>query len=246
MNTINLEKDKFENLIRGLSLLKDLCNDIDIRDGVIRQRTNDNTTVFEINLQSLLGNVNIPITSLKQKLELFRIFSGQEVEITVNDKDFQIKSNDCSVKLIYPSLEFMDNKFMSQQELNNIFPISDEDEILKSEISKSRSEKMRIISQAFSTVTIQVIFEGSTAKISAKTQSKDQFADIVEDIVPESEINATSNLVITPFIVDHEGDINFKMYNLKKNICVNEFKTSLSNEIDVNVYSRSSLVDTDK
>ncbi len=231
--------------------MKDICNDVDIRDGMIRQRTNDSATAFEIDLSPILNDLSLPIINLKTKLELFKIFSDQEVEISVHDPDethsqgyFVISDNYSSLEFDGPELDFMDNKFISEEELNNIFVLNEEDLILnvQTEITSTISDRMRVISQGFNVNTVQVIFEGETASISTRTQSKDQFAKIVSGVTTDRVLNCSSSLINTPFIIDHDGDIIFKMYNYPDNICSNQFITTVG-DVDVNVYSRSSLVE---
>ena len=71
---MNLDLTKFGELNRCLTIFKDLCNDVEIRNGFIRQKTNDGSVVFEIDLTSLLGDLNIRFSNLKEKLDLFKVF----------------------------------------------------------------------------------------------------------------------------------------------------------------------------
>jgi len=246
MNTnISLSADKFDEFIRCLSILRDICNDVDIKNGIIRQRTTDNTTVFEINLQKILQDdtVNIPIIGLKQKLDLLKCFSGHDVELDVNDRRIIISDSDSSIEIKISHLEFMDNKYISKEEANTIFSINDENKILDTKISKVISERMRVITQVFNSTTVQVLFEGDVASISAKTQAKDQSAKFVSGIMLDEPIeDRVSNLVIIPFIIDHDNDIEFRMYCIQKDKSHNEFRTSISDDIDINVYTRSKLI----
>ena len=71
-NTVMLEIEDYNNFIRCLTNLKDVCNDADIREGILRQRTNNHTSVFEVDLTSVFEESNIALTNLKQKLELLK------------------------------------------------------------------------------------------------------------------------------------------------------------------------------
>ena len=243
-NSASLSSEKFDDLLRCLSLLKETCNDVDIREGVVRQRTNDNTTVFEIDLSPILDNLTIPMTALKQKLDLFKCFQGNDIEITTKEDNFTISDQYSTIKIMYPTLEFMDNKFMSKEEINSIYTLDENDLILEVDISKTISDRMRSITQGFNVTTVQVLFEEEKAAISAKTQSKDQYAKFLGDITTERVLNSSSNLVVIPFVVDHDNNIQLKMFNYKDNGCINEFRTSISN-VDVTIYGRSALVSTE-
>jgi len=247
MSTVHLDGEKFEELLRCLSILKDNCNDIDIREGIIRQRTNDNTTIFEIDMTPLLADLSIPLTTIKQKLDLFKMFTGQEVTIEVDDTSFKFTDQYSSVKFISPNLDFLDNKFIAQEDFENIFDTDEEDLILNCEISERISERMRIVAQVFNINTVCVTFDGNSAEISAGTQAKDQSANFLSGIVADREMQASSYLVIIPFIIDHDETINFKMYNCTdgesaSNMSVNFFTSAIS-DIDIRVYSRSTLAE---
>ena len=209
-NQVILDKVKYDEFLRVLLVLKDICNDVDIREGIIRQRTNDNATVFEIDLTPILSNLSLPIIELKNKLDIFKCFSGDEVTISTNDEYFTISDNPSIIKIKNPILDFMDNKFISQEELSRVINLNQEDLIISTKISKVISDKIRIISGSFHVNSLQTVFNGEMASISCSTQSKDNFAKFFNDIVSNKELNHSADLVITPFIIDHDGDIDFE------------------------------------
>lgn len=246
MQQVALDSEKFDNLLRCISMLTDICNDVDIRDGIVRQRSNDKFSVFEINLTSLIDDLSIPVSDLKQKLELFKVFIGEEVEITTEERFFSIADQYSTLKFENPDLDFLDNKYMSEEELDRIFIRNEEDVILSTELSETISERLRVITKGFNVKTIQVLFEGEQASITARTQAKDQFAKVLSGIVSDKVLNATSNLMNTPFIIDHDGEIEFKMYlsNEEEGICINRFSTTIA-DAEIVVYGRSSLVESE-
>jgi len=245
MQQVGLSAERYEEFLRCLGILKDICNDVDIQEGVARQRTNDKATVFEIMLTSILDDLSIPLINLKQKLDLLKIFSEQEVEITVEDDgSFSFSDQYSTLHFDGPDLDFMDNKFLTDEELDSIFVLNEEDMILNTELSTTISERMRVIAQGFSVNTTQVVFDGETASMTMQTQSKEQTAKIISDIMAERVMNCTSSLVNTPFIIDHDGDIIFKMYNFQDNVCSNKCSTTIG-DIDINIYSRSALTEVE-
>ncbi len=243
MQQVSLEGDRFEELLRCLGILRDICNDADIREGVIRQKTNDEATVFEIDLSPILEDLSIPLINLKTKLDLLKIFSEQQVEITVHDNgSFSFSDQFSSLSFEGPELEYVDNKYINQEELSLIFTVNEDDLILSAEISKVISDRMRVISQGFNVNTVRVQFNGEDADLVMQTQSMEQSAKIMGEIISERPLQSSSSLVTTPFIIDHEGDILFKMFNYRDAICSNQCSTSIS-DININVYSRSQLTE---
>jgi len=248
--TINLDAEKFEEFLRCVSILRDHCNDADIREGYIRQRANENTSVFELNLTPLVGDITIPVSGLKQKADLLKMFSEQEVEITVNVPEaegengwYSFSDQYSMLKFEMPDPDYMDNKFISSEEMAGIFALNDEDRILSADISSFISDRMKIVASGFNVNTVQVEVVGEEASIFTKTQSGDQYAKFLEGLVTDKVLNCSSHMVITPFIIDHDGDIAFTMYNVQPNVSANKYSTTIA-DIEVNLYTRSSLVDT--
>lgn len=244
---ISLEAEQFNDFLRCLTNLKEVCNDVDIREGIIRQRTNGNTSIFEINITSLIDNISIAVTDIKQKLELLKTFQGQDVNVDIEDDHFVFSDSFSSIKIVSPTPEFVDNKFMSEEELSNIFNASDDDLILEHDISQLITDRVSTITQNFNVESIRVQFHGETASISAATQAKDQIAKFVDGIETNVEIvNHSSNLSVIPFKIDHDTDVEFKMYkDPNQNNALNRFSTTLG-EIDINIYSRSSIIEEEE
>ena len=238
---VNLDTTKYDELLRILFILKDICNDVDIRNGFIRQRTDDSATIFEVDLTDIISNMSLPISELKNKLDVFKCFSGQEVSITTTEDSFVISDQYSVLKIKKPILDYMDNKFISQEELSRVIVTNSDDLILSTQISKKISDRMKVISSSFHINSVQAIINGEAASISCSTQSKDNFAEFIKNIVSNKELNHSANLVITPFVIDHDGDINFEMYDSGNNVVMNSFSTTIGS-INVHLYTRASMV----
>lgn len=246
--TINLDSEQYNDFLRCLMNLKEVCNDVDIRNGFVRQRSNDLTSVFEMDLSPLLTDATFAITDLKKKIDLFKTFLNQDVTITIVDNEngdnhFIFSDQFSSIKFISPTLEFMDNKWMDEDELQNIFNINEEELILQTELSGIITDRIKLVTENFNTQAIQILFDGEEASIVASTQSKDQFAKLVAGIITNIVLEtATSILPIVPFVVDHDTDVEFRMYkDPNQEIALNKTSTTLG-DIDLNVYARSAII----
>jgi len=240
MNTHVLDDAQFVEFCRSLNILKDICNDIDMVDGIIRQRTNDKSCIFEIDATTLINEGKLPIVQLKQKLDLFKIFHGQDVTISIEDNSYSFSDNYSSITFLMPDPEYIDNKFMDENELNSIFVLDDEDLIMETVISSNLSERIKTISSSFNTTTLEIAFSGDSAEVICATRAGDQKATIVRDIITNRSIESSSSLVIIPFITDHDGDMTIKMYNVKDNVLINKFSSTIG-DVNFNIYSRSML-----
>jgi len=242
MSEVKLESGKFSGFLRVLSLLKDICNDCEVRGGILRQRSNDKANIFEMDLRPVIGEMDIIISNLKQKLDLLKCFVDQEVTIDANDSEVCFSDKYSKIKFTNPRLDFLDNKYIPEDDFGRIFTISDQDLLLSFEVESTISERMKIIAQGFNIVSFQVLFDGDSASIVATTTSKDQSANIVNGIPVNQTMKCFSNLVTTPFILEHDQNMTLKMYNVQETVCVNKFEMIVS-DVNVIVYGRSQLIE---
>ena len=244
--TLKLSAEEYNDFLRCLTNLKEVCNDVEIRDGFIRQRSNDKTSVFEIDMTPVLPGITMAIPDIKRKLDLLKTFAGQEITLDIVDGNpghFIFSDAFSSYKLISPSLQYIDNKYMELEELEKIFIMDDDYLILEYDLSGMITERIRIMTQGFNTDAIQVSFEGEEASIKAATQAKDQFAKFVSGVTTNMILENCSALLSTiPFGVDHDSDVSFQMYkDPNQDISLNKFETNLG-DINMKILTRSAIV----
>lgn len=251
MVRVEFDSEDFNTFLRCLMNLKEICNDVDIRNGCIRQRTNDLTSVFEMDLTSLIGDAAVPITNLKKKLDLLKAFSGQTVILeiyegeTESESYFVISDQESSIKFLFPAIEFMDNKFMTEEERDGIFLLDEDEIILDCKVTSVITERVRVFTDNFNVSSLQIRFNDDKAMITASTQSKDQFAKLKSDIPTTIEFDGDylSNISSVPFCIEHDTDLNFKMFkDPNQNLSYNQINTAIG-AVDVNVYSRAGIVE---
>jgi len=244
---LNLTAEQFSEFLRCITNLKEECNDIDIKDGVIRQRSNDKTSIFQIDMSPILTeDVSMSISDVKKKLDLLKIFAGQEVNLEINTEGngyFVFSDSFSSLKFMAPAYQFIDNKFMTEDELIAIFNLNEDAIILEHNLSSMITERIRVITTSFNIKAIQVEFAGETAMIKAGTQAKDQFAKFAENITTNVVFDRCSaNLGVIPFSIEHDDEVEFKMYqDSNQDISLNTFTTKVG-DCDMIIFTRSSLV----
>lgn len=243
MTNLNLNAEQYGNFLRCITNLREVCNDVDLRGGMIRQRSNDKSTVFQMDLRPLLTEVNMPISDIKKKLELLKTFSGQEVTITFEDTEFSFADQFSKIVFKNPTLEYMDNKYISMEELERVFVMDDDELLIDTQLSSIITERIKIITQTFNTQAIQIRFDGETAKLTAITQARDQYAKIVSGIVTNAVLEGcSSNLSTVPFGIEHDTDVEFKIFkHPTQDVLMNRFATTLA-ELDVIIYGRAAII----
>jgi len=251
VTTKELSEEEYADFFRCLNNLREICNDVDIRDGIVRQRSNDLTAIFELDMTSLLGNLNLPISNLNKKMDLLKTFFGQAVTIEVTEganeteSSFIVSDSQSSVKFLFPSLDFLDNKYLTEEELNSIFNLEEDDMFLHCNMTSLMTERIKLVTTNFNTQALKIELENDIATITASTQSKDQVAKFQTEIPLNINFNGKyfSNVSTIPFSIEHENNqLDFNMYkDPQQNISLNRIKTQLG-PVDINIYSRSSIM----
>lgn len=240
---VTIHQKDFSNFLRCLALLIDKCNDVQIHAGVIRQRSNFKESIFEMDLSPLITDTDIIMSNFKQKLPMLKQLSQQgEVVIISTDDNLSFIGRQSKYKFDNPRKDFMDNKFMPDEEFRNLFTLAEDSLIVEYPFEKDSCQLMKVTSKQFSIVSFQMLFEGNKASLIASPLSKDQYCKIEAGIPVKKPVQGYSNIVTTPFLLDHDGDILLKMYNLQETVCVNKFKT-LVGKTTVIVYGRSQLIE---
>lgn len=253
INTVILDSEQYETFMSLLASMKDICNDIDIRDGIIRQRSNDKNSLFEVDLTSILSNTSIALTDLKKKLDLLKIFSGQDnITIRTNygeensQNHFIISDNYTAIRINQPSLEFMDNKYVPEEELARIFSFEEENLILQTNLSMVITNRIKVITSSFNTPAIQVLFEGDISSIRAINPAKDQTAAILSNIQTNIPIEGSFiNITAVPFLIEHDSDMELRMYREESQNISNKLITTLGT-IDIRIHTKSVPVPTNQ
>lgn len=206
-------------------------------------------SVFEVDITSIVNNMSIAIVDIKQKLDLLKTFQGQDVSVEITETEgnhlgnFTFADQYSSLRIVLPTPEYVDNKFMPEEERDSIFGLSEENLILECDISQLITDRISAIATNFNVKTIRIGFDGEAAELTSSTQSKDQFAKFISGIETNMVMEPSSAYVtVIPFAIDHDTDIELKMYkDPNQDVALNVFSTQLG-EFDINIYTRASII----
>ncbi len=236
----NLDAKKFKNLMRVLSILKDICNDCDIRGGVLRERINTLLCLFEIDLSPLIGDLNLPIIDIKQKIDILKIFNDCDIQISTSDSAYIISDESSQIKFLIPYIEFIDNPFIGDEEFNNLFTLNPDDLILDVQLNKTITKRIKVITPSFNVNNVKVVFNGNKASLVVIHQNKEQEAILLDSIPTNKELTGLTYIVSTPFIFDHDNDLSLKIYEIQEGVCGSQFSSQID-DVKIKAYTKSSL-----
>jgi len=240
LREIDLSVKDFSNFIRCLSLLVDLCTDVDIRGGALRQRSNDKNEIFEMDLRPLILDCDIPIEYLKLQLPVLKGLLNQRVKITITITDDHMYFSGLSTfSFKKPPLQYLDNKFMTSKELG--FLLKEDNLILDHIIKRSISQMMKHTVEQFNIVSFRIVFEDGIASITATSSAKKHFCEIESGIPLKKPLKGFTDVVTEPFLIDRDGNIIFKLYSIGEDRLIGK-ATVFVGKVAVDVYCRCQLV----
>jgi hypothetical protein len=253
--TIVLTSDLYEEFFSCISNLRDVCTDITINQSIIRQRTDDKNTIFEMDLTDLFGGeqVNIPIAYFKQKFDLFKLFLGQEITIKIHEEEdygdswYELSDSMSRIKFDFPATDYMQNEFVTEEELGAIFTCTDDDLILETQIEKTITERIRTVTTNFQVHFVKMMFTGQTMSLGAIDPAKTNRVYFLENLPVDMEFDEPyfSNMTKIPFMIHHDTAFSFQLFKQPDDMVTqNKISTSVG-AVPVTMYCKSQFMTED-
>jgi hypothetical protein len=258
--TIVLNADLYEEFFQCISNLRDICTDVVIKDSIIRQRTDDKNSIFEMDLSDLFGEqVTIPISYFKAKFDLFKIFSGKEVTIKIHQAEsedgsidfgeswYELADNISRIKFDFPDLEFMQNEFVTEEELAAIVTSTEDDIILETSIEKTITDRIKIVTSNFQTHYVKMDFSGDNLTIGAVDPAKTNHVFFLENLNVEMNFDEPhfANMTRIPFMINHDTAYAFKIYKQPDEMVTQNKITTSIGAVPISIYCKSQLMTED-
>lgn len=253
--TVALERPVFSKLTSALSVIQDICVDCDIKNGIIRSKSNDRKNVILIDLTSAIGRKNLSFSQLKMKLSLLKTFeldmsaanqdSNNTVIIEATQSDFRFSDSLSKLMMRKPIESYLENKFMDSQEFQtSIMDCCREDNLLFNySIDNYLKNRISQICNTFRCDAVSFEFKGNHCFLSTETKSKDNISKLAQQIVLNSIVeNKKCSLNNIPFVLNIQSGLTISCYKVGESACM--FKSDLVYYgIPVTIYSKARLQD---
>lgn len=255
MATKTLKRDEFSKFLNSIKLIQDVCTDCDIQNGVIRQRTNDRHAIVEIDLSSVLDDSTLCFTLLKQKIALLKSFElDDSARVGDDEKDITIELNEKTYKFIdvfstltfrIPIRKFLDNTFVSVEEVSNMFALREEDLVLSYNVSSYMCRRIKSITEGFNTDVVVWKMKGFDASLQTESSNKDNSSQLIKNISLNTEMDSMeSKMISLPLCLDINSDVEINGYKIKDGkvlLCRFQMKYF---DIPITIYAQSQLTKT--
>ena len=224
-STLTLTGKQWKSFCKTLGGLARQCNDADINQGIIRQRSNDSSAIFEIDLRSVVGGLTLTITNFKEKLKTLKMFKSG-VTITPGQNEVVFSDGVSSFSILNPDRNYLDNKFMSQQELESLFPgvFQETSLLIRNRIEKKMLKRIRTALSKLHRDTYEVVFAKHSASLRVETETgksnqPSEVFCIIRDIPLFEPTIGYAQLSPLPFkSFDCDGDMVWELYRVNKRL----------------------------
>lgn len=245
-STVTINQKQWKFFCKTLRGLARQCNDVDINQGIIRQRSNDSSAIFEVDLRPVVGGLTLTITNFKEKLKLLKAFTGG-VTIEPGQNEVVFSDGVTPYSIVNPDINYLDNKFMSQQELEPLFPsvFQKTSLLIRNRIEKKMLKRIRTALSKLHRDTYEVVFaqRSATLRIEEKTGgagNPSTAMDVIRNIPLFEPTTGYAHLPPLPFTsFDCDGDMGWELYRVNNRLFSKIY--GRIGEVNATTYTRAEL-----
>lgn len=247
--SIELPNEEFSKFTSILGIVSKMCTDLTIKDGIICQSSDRRSSILSIDINTIIGESTVLISGVSSKVDLLEPFrkQGVDMQLDITNSYYSFKDSLSKLEFTKPIEEYLNNKFISSNELQSKLMVDDNGYIFEYQISKFLIERLVALQRGLSASTIRFEFAGNKVDIVVSASDNPSTTTIgklvtIEDI--NKDVKGICVFPIQPFLlggdqVNVEGIFRRDGENilLKLNTDVNE--------IPVNIWCIAKLIEPD-
>jgi hypothetical protein len=243
---LTISRDDFSKLLTLLKVFENYCTDCDIQSGFLRCRTNDRQAVISMDLSSILETQPLQFTLVKNKIGLMKTFEVDD-NVQLDDKDIILVSNESNYeikdpfsKMIFrkPIQQYLDNKYIPDDEFATMIRCSEENLIFSYDINNYLKKRISNITLGFQSDIIKCEIIESAGRLSAETRNHEDSSLLVKDIVLNNEVSDREfRMIAMPFVLDIASDMKFSVYQTSTDVYMCKFEQAYYG-VPIAVYSQ--------
>ena len=255
---IVLDKEKFDVFLNVLGIIRKNCKDVSIKGGQLCQSSNGRNVLYNADLTELIGDIDLNLSGLDSKCDLFDIFRKQqseEVYVEIEPKIYKIGDTISSILINKPNEETLNNKNRSTDN-----PFNEEDisknltKVFDVKIGQLILNRFGSLKKSMASDNIILDFTQKGCILSLKQNDKNcgvvvnvhKITDIKQPIIGKTIIN------IDCFLHSY-GDVNFELYADEKTTedgtmkCRYKisFKVGPKPEIQITIWGAAKIITND-
>ena len=222
--TLTLDRPTFSKMINSLKIIENICNDCEIRHGIIRTKSDNRKVVIVADMTSIIQDKNLMFSFLKGKLNLLKTFE-LDMNVQAEDNNIIIQANndnyefsDCFSKLQFrkPMSNFLDNVYMEDNDFQNIIGRATEDTLIFTyTVDNYVKQRLSKICEGFRVDSVKFDFHGDHATLGVETKSKDDISKNATQIQLLQNIdNKYFTMINLPFTLAIDSELKINCYKI--------------------------------
>jgi len=247
-----IKREDFSKFLNTIKLIQEYCTDCEIKNGIIRQISNDKHCRFEIDLSQVLPETDILFTALKLKVLLLKSFeldtttlpedADQNIIFESDSKYYRFIDLFSDLKFRIPLQKYLDNTYIVDSEWSKMTDILKEENLIMSTLINSYlSKRVKVITEGFENDVILLNMNEFNGVISSETSNKDNTSDLVKDIELNTKMEKCQiRMVSLPFTLDINSDILMDVYKVSKKVVTCRWKMKYFG-IPITIYAQSEI-----
>ena len=251
---LSITREKFNNFLRVVKLIENVCNDCDVVKSQVRQKNNQGISIVEMDLTPIFGaGCDFTLSQLKQKISLLKIFEKDDsgAKSSETDDNILFKADDDSYifmdnisEMLFrkPVKKFLDNIYIDDPVVIKQLEGDPGNLLFEYTISSNIARRICNVCEGFSNDIITCKIKENTADFHISTVTNEHFSEVIKNI-PLNQIQDkkyTFNFQSFAFTMDG-GDIKVSVYKpAKEKIVVWKFKQDIF-QVPVTITGRSDI-----
>jgi len=225
---MQLDKDTYLALINAITVSAEFCSDFTIKDGFVRQLSDDRIILLEISVG--LNDLYFRLANAKQKLKMFSLFKESEaVSFEIEGNQLTFGDDVTKISFIQPAEDIMFSTYIETDKLHEMINVSEDDLVTTIQLDENLLGRIRTITDVLN--TRQVIFKHDKLFITSDDKSQKAIITSID--------NLNTDLVTVKDCFTVYDNVTVAIYN-KNNSFYGIFRGS-SNALDVNMYVRLNI-----
>ena len=210
--------DLYKEFLQVLGSIKDKVEDIEIQNGIISCKTNDNSILAYVDLKSIYPEC-LELPKAKEKFEILKMFAKSE-EVTINVTTSTVILDTISkVSFTRPIVNLLNNRYMDP--LNHDEIMSSNPQILQETISDDKISRLTTIAKTVGEVQAYLLFSKDSCEVKVRSSSKEYDTtvfkmDSVREDLSGQEVEIPLSLFDVAYDLKSKNSINFDAWKIEK------------------------------
>ncbi len=245
-STVRLNRGLFSKFLNTINIISPYCNDADILNGKIRQRTNTRDMIFEIDMTQLIGSITIPLNDIRSKNTLLRCFelddsvtlTDDEIVLSIEPTNYKFQDPISYIQFTKAITQYMDNTYQDDEEFSKVIQFCREDNILLSTtIPKYVCKRIKAVCEGFQNQSIKIEMNNTTGMLVAANTNQVNTSKLFDNIQLLKNFEIPSSIVFNPvpFYLETSSDIDLKFYFRSENVLIGKFSMAYG-DVPVCIY----------